>query len=85
MRILEKLAVKQCFVPSKTPIYKGYNSSKALPSPPWETIVSPGNVGGIPPSYLTRAALMLSRLVVQRWPLQGEIEPLEQDVGHIGH
>ena len=40
MRILEKLAVKQCFVPPETPIYRGDQSLKALPPPPWETIVS---------------------------------------------
>jgi hypothetical protein len=40
MRVLEKLASRQSFIPAETPVYRGDASSKVLPPPPWETIVS---------------------------------------------
>ena len=40
MRILDKVAMKQSFVPPETPLYKRDSQKKALPPPPWETVVS---------------------------------------------
>ena len=40
MRILDNVAIKQRFVPPETPLYKADSQKKALPHPPWETMVS---------------------------------------------